>query len=48
MNQAVVSELSLAVNASDNGANIRCEASNSATQTPLIQSVTLKVLCKLA
>ncbi|XP_011493935.1 PREDICTED: nephrin-like [Ceratosolen solmsi marchali] len=40
---AVTSELALLVNASDNKANIRCEASNSATQIPLVQTVNLNV-----
>ncbi|CAB0042243.1 unnamed protein product, partial [Trichogramma brassicae] len=40
---AVTSELALVVNASDNKANIRCEASNSATQVPLVQSAVLNV-----
>ncbi|OXU27526.1 hypothetical protein TSAR_002284, partial [Trichomalopsis sarcophagae] len=40
---AVTSEMALLVNATDNKANIRCEANNSATQVPLIQSVNLNV-----
>ncbi|XP_058810158.1 nephrin isoform X2 [Phymastichus coffea] len=40
---AVTSEMIHLVNASDNKAVIRCEASNSATQIPLVQSVHLNV-----
>lgn len=43
---AVTSELALLVNANDNKASIRCEASNSATQVPLVQTVTLIVHCE--
>lgn len=42
----VSSELAILVNASDNYAPIRCEATNSATQTPLTQSTVLKVNCE--
>ncbi|XP_066587701.1 nephrin-like [Prorops nasuta] len=40
---AVSSELSMLVNASDNNAYIRCEATNSATEIPLIKTLVLKV-----
>ncbi|KAJ8679127.1 hypothetical protein QAD02_014914 [Eretmocerus hayati] len=41
--QATKSEMSLIVNASDNKAIIRCEANNSQSQVPLVQSVDINV-----
>ncbi|XP_015599513.1 nephrin isoform X4 [Cephus cinctus] len=41
--QLVSSELAILVNASDNNARIRCEATNSATEIPLFQTLLLKV-----
>jgi hypothetical protein len=35
------------VNASDNNAHVRCEATNSATEIPLLKVLVLKVNCKI-
>lgn len=45
--QIVSSELTMLVNASDNNAEIRCEATNSALEIPMRERVMLKVNCKL-
>lgn len=45
---AVSSKLTMLVNASDNNARVRCEATNSATEIPLFKVLTLKVNCKAA
>lgn len=42
-NHAVSSELAMLVNASDNNAHVRCEATNSATEIPLLKVLVLKV-----
>ncbi|XP_029178857.1 nephrin-like isoform X2 [Nylanderia fulva] len=42
-NHAVSSELAMLVNASDNNAHVRCEATNSATEIPLLKLLVLKV-----
>ncbi|KAG5319172.1 NPHN protein, partial [Pseudoatta argentina] len=42
-NHAVLSELAILVNASDNNAHVRCEATNSATEIPLLKVLVLKV-----
>ncbi|XP_018050138.1 PREDICTED: nephrin-like [Atta colombica] len=42
-NHAVSSELVILVNASDNNAHVRCEATNSATEIPLLKVLVLKV-----
>ncbi|XP_018404360.1 PREDICTED: nephrin-like [Cyphomyrmex costatus] len=42
-NHAVSSELAILVNASDNNAHVRCEATNSATEIPLLKVLVLKV-----
>ncbi|XP_018344605.1 PREDICTED: nephrin-like isoform X6 [Trachymyrmex septentrionalis] len=42
-NHAVSSELAILVNASDNNAHVRCEATNSATEIPLLNVLVLKV-----
>ncbi|KAL0104755.1 hypothetical protein PUN28_016406 [Cardiocondyla obscurior] len=42
-NHAVTSELAILVNASDNNAHVRCEATNSATEIPLLKVLVLKV-----
>lgn len=42
-NQAMTSELAILVNASDNNAHVRCEATNSATEIPLLKVLVLKV-----
>ncbi|XP_015186948.1 PREDICTED: nephrin isoform X3 [Polistes dominula] len=41
--QAVSSELLILVNASDNNAHVRCEATNSATEIPLMKTLILRV-----
>ncbi|XP_014602359.1 PREDICTED: nephrin isoform X3 [Polistes canadensis] len=41
--QAVSSELAILVNASDNNAHVRCEATNSATEIPLMKTLILRV-----
>ncbi|EZA58762.1 Nephrin [Ooceraea biroi] len=42
-NHVVFSELAMLVNASDNNAHVRCEATNSATEIPLLKVLVLKV-----
>jgi nephron len=46
-NHAVSSELAILVNASDNNAHVRCEATNSATEYPMLKMLVLKVFCKI-
>jgi len=46
-NHVVFSELTMLVNASDNNAHVRCEATNSATEIPLLKVLVLKVNCKM-
>lgn len=36
----------LTANATDNGAIYKCEASNPATEVPLVESIKLSVYCK--
>ncbi|XP_077276716.1 sticks and stones isoform X2 [Temnothorax americanus] len=42
-NHAVSNELTMLVNASDNNAHVRCEATNSATEIPMLKVLVLKV-----
>jgi len=44
--KSVSAEITILANVSDNQAQYRCEASNSATEIPLFQSTTLSVHCK--
>lgn len=43
---AVSNELEILVNASDNNAHLRCDATNSATVFPMSKKFILKVNCK--
>jgi hypothetical protein len=43
---SVSAEVTILVNVTDNKARYKCEASNSATEIPLSETVTLNVLCK--
>lgn len=44
--RSVSSEVAILTNVTDNEAIYRCEATNSATEIPLIESITLSVHCK--
>jgi len=44
--KSVSAEITILANVSDNQAQYRCEASNSATEIPLFQSTTLSVHCE--
>lgn len=44
--KSVSAEITILANVTDNQAQYRCEASNSATEIPLFESTTLSVHCK--
>jgi hypothetical protein len=44
--RSVSAEVNILVNVTDNEARYKCEASNSATEIPLFETVTLNVYCK--
>lgn len=44
--RSVSAEITILANVTDNQAQYRCEASNSATEIPLFESTTLNVHCK--
>jgi len=44
--QSVSAEVTILVNVTDNEARYKCEASNTATEIPLFETVTLDVHCK--
>jgi hypothetical protein len=46
MDKSVTSEITIHVNQTDNNARYKCEASNSATEVPLVDNRVLHVYCK--
>lgn len=46
IDRSVSAEITILTNVSDNGAVYKCEASNPATEVPLIEAIKLNVLCK--